>query len=68
MMLALPASIGAVRVEVIDMAGRIRQTYALPPHTEQATLATSQLPQGAYYMRVTGDNMSVVKKILKIES
>ncbi len=68
MMLALPASIGAVRVEVIDMAGRTLQTYTLPPHTTQATLTTSQLPQGAYYMRVTGDNMSVVKKILKIES
>ena len=68
MQLTLPAGMGAVRVEVIDMAGRTLQTYSLPPHTTQATLTTSQLPQGAYYMRVTGDNMSVVKKILKIES
>ena len=65
--LTLSAVMGAVRVEVIDMAGRTLQTYTLPARTKHATLATSQLPQGAYYVRVTGDSLSVVKKMLKIE-
>ena len=77
MQLTLPAEEGALRVEVIDMSGRTLQTYTLPAHTYTftqshnhtftITLATSQLPQGAYYVRVTGDRLSVVKKALKID-
>ena len=67
MLLTLPVDIGGVRVEVIDMAGRTLQTYTLPAHTERATLTTSQLPQGAYYVRVTGDRLSTVRKVLRIK-
>lgn len=63
--ITLPDDAGAVCVEVIDMAGRTRQTYTLPPHTLRATLATSQLPQGAYYVRVTGNRLNTVRKALK---
>ena len=67
MQLILPAGMGSVRVEVLDMAGRTLQTYTLPAHTERTTLGTSQLPQGAYYVGVTGGCLRVVKKALKIE-
>ena len=65
MVLTLPAGMGAVRVEVIDMAGRTLQTYILPAHTARTTLAISQLPQGAYYVRVSSDTFSTVVKALK---
>jgi hypothetical protein len=63
--ITLPDDASAVCVEVIDMAGHTRQTYTLPPHTLRATLATSQLPQGAYYVRVTGNRLNTVRKALK---
>ena len=65
--LVLPAARGAVRVEVIDMLGRVHQTHTLPPHTERILLPTSQLPQGVYYVRLTGSSLNVVVK-LKIEN
>ena len=65
-LLTLPADMGVVRVEVVDMAGR-RCLNVSTSHTLTITLPTSQLPQGAYYVRVTGDRLSVVKKLLKIE-
>lgn len=61
--LVLPAARGAVRVEVIDMLGRVHQTHTLPPHTVRILLPTSQLPQGVYYVRLTGSSLNVVVKL-----
>ena len=62
--LSLPDTEDAVHVEVVDMAGRTRQTYTLVPHTSNALLNTSKLPQGAYYVRLTGSRISAVKKLI----
>ena len=62
--LSLPATEDAVHVEVVDMAGRSRQTYTLVPHTSNTILNTSQLPQGTYYVRLTGSRYNVVKKLV----
>ena len=65
--LELSATEGGITVEVVDMAGRPRLAYTLPPHTERATLATSQLPQGAYYVRITGTHLNAVRKVIKLK-
>ena len=62
--LLLPAMAGEVRVEVIDVAGRVQLSAVLPGGTEKSVLATSQLPQGAYYVRVTGGDINTVKKLI----
>ncbi|MBO4599743.1 MAG: fibronectin type III domain-containing protein [Bacteroidales bacterium] len=62
--LTLPAVGSAVKVEVIDVAGRTQLSCTLPVGTEKATLATSQLPQGAYYVRVTGGDINTIKKLV----
>ena len=62
--LRLPASTGEVKVEVIDVAGRVQISDILPSNTEKTTLATSQLTQGAYYVRVVGGDINTVKKLI----
>ena len=62
--LLLPEHPCAVRVQVVDMAGRTRLTQPLPPRTARATLPTGTLPQGAYYLRLTADPLNTVKKII----
>lgn len=62
--ITLPATFQAVRVEVIDAAGRTQLSYTLPAGTETARLATSQLGQGAYYVRITGGDLNTVKKLV----
>ncbi len=62
--LTLPASGSAILVEVIDQAGRTQLTATLPAGTESTTLATSQLAQGAYFVRVTADSINAIKKLI----
>ena len=62
--LTLPATAGEVRVEVIDVAGRVHISSILPANTEKTTLATSLLAQGAYYVRVAGGDINTVKKLV----
>ena len=46
------------------MAGRVKLTQTLPQGTESALLATSQLSQGAYYVRIVGGDINTVKKLV----
>jgi hypothetical protein len=62
--LTLPAISGEVHVEVIDVAGRVQLSYVLPAGTTKTTLITSQLSQGAYYVRIVGDDINAVKKLI----
>ena len=62
--LTMPATKGAVMVEVIDVAGRLQLRNTLPAGTERATLATADLQQGAYFVRITGDDFNVVKRLI----
>ena len=62
--LTLPATKGAVLVEIIDVAGRSQMRTTLPAGTDKATLATSDLQQGAYFVRITGDDFNVVKRLI----
>ncbi len=60
----LPSVSGSVKVEVLDMSGREQLSQTLPSGTESVILATSQLSQGAYFVRVTGDSINTVKKLI----
>ena len=62
--LTLPATTGEVKVEVIDVAGRVQLSDVLPASTTKTTLAVSQLSQGAYYVRVVGGDINTVKKLI----
>ena len=63
--LTLPDGVGAVRVNVVDMAGRTLLSYSLSDHIDRANLSTSQMPQGAYYVQIVGDHLNAVKKLIK---
>ena len=62
--LQLPATTSEVKVEVMDVSGRVLLTNLLPVGTEKVTLATSQLAQGAYYVRIVGGDINAVKKLI----
>ncbi len=62
--LLLPVTTGEVLVEVIDVAGRVQISTTLPRGTEKATLETSLLSQGAYYVRVVGSDINTIKKLV----
>lgn len=62
--ITLPASFQAVRVEIIDAAGRTQLVETLPAGTETARLSTSQLSQGAYYVRIVGGDINAIKKLI----
>ena len=62
--LSLPATTGEVHVEIIDVAGRTQLSDILPSGTTKVTLATSQLSQGAYYVRVVGGDINTIKKLI----
>ena len=62
--LTMPTSHSEVRVEVIDIEGRVRLSALLPAGTAKTTLSTSQLSQGAYYVRVVGGDINAVKKLI----
>ena len=62
--LTLPACGSPVKVEVIDLTGRVRISQQLVPGTETTELPASELAQGAYFVRVTGDDINCVKKLV----
>lgn len=62
--LTMPTSHSEVRVEVIDIEGRVSLSALLPAGTAKTTLSTSQLSQGAYYVRVVGGDINAVKKLI----
>jgi hypothetical protein len=62
--LQLPVTTSEVKVEVMDVSGRVQLTNLLPVGTEKVTLATSQLAQGAYYVRIVGGDINAVKKLI----
>ena len=63
-LLSLPLATSPVQVEVIDISGRTQLSLTLPAGTESTQLSTSQLRQGAYFVRVTGDSINTVKKLI----
>lgn len=62
--LTLPAGSGVVKVDVMDVAGRVVQHYDLPAGTTRTTLSAATLAQGAYYIRIAGGDLNTVKKLL----
>ena len=63
--ITLPSGLGLVNVEVVDMQGRVRQYYRFDSANGLTyTLATTELPMGAYYVQLTSDRLSLVKKIV----
>ncbi len=62
--LILPANVGAFKVEVIDVAGRVQLSGSYPSGSENIILPTSGLEQGAYFVRVVGDRINTVKKLI----
>lgn len=62
--LTIPPCGSAVKVEVIDLTGRVRISQMLTPGTETTMLPTSQLTQGAYFVRVTGDDINMARKLI----
>lgn len=62
--LTLPSCNSPVKVEVIDLTGRVRISQQLNPGTETTMLPASQLAQGAYFVRIAGDDINCVKKLV----
>lgn len=62
--LTLPSTANATRVEVIDIAGRVVLTYSLPAGVERHTIEASKLTEGAYYVRVASEDYTSVKKLV----
>ncbi|MCQ2294970.1 MAG: T9SS type A sorting domain-containing protein [Bacteroidales bacterium] len=62
--LSLPSADGTVTITVVDLAGRTVITHQMPAGTEHVVLPTSQLSQGAYYVRVVSPSINTVKKLI----
>lgn len=62
--LTMPSASSATRVEVIDIAGRVLRAYTLSAGTERYTLEASKLHAGAYYVRVSNEDYTSVKKLI----
>ena len=60
----LPATSGSATVEVLDATGRVMFSTTLTAGTETALLKTSQLAQGAYFVRLTGDSIHAIRKLI----
>ncbi len=60
----LPATSGSATVEVLDATGRVMFSTILTAGTETALLKTSQLAQGAYFVRITGDSIHAIRKLI----
>ena len=56
---------GRVLVSVVDINGRVIVSKILDCSNEFTnTLSVENLPHGAYFVRVTGENANVVKKLI----
>lgn len=62
--LTLPATTGNIQVQVIDHTGRTHFALTLPAGTTRAQLPASRLSAGAYFVRVTADNLNAIKKLI----
>ena len=56
---------GKVKIDVVDMNGRVVATETLECNTDCAkTMDVDRLAQGAYFVRITGDTVNMVKKLI----
>ncbi len=56
---------GKVKIEVVDMNGRTVASETLECNSECVkTMDVNNLAQGAYFVRITGDNTNMVKKLV----
>ena len=56
---------GKVKIEVVDMNGRTVASETLECSSECVkTMDVNNLAQGAYFVRITGDNTNMVKKLI----
>ena len=56
---------GKVRISVVDMNGRTVATETLECSDDCVkTMEVDRLAQGAYFVRITGDNVNMVKKLI----
>ena len=62
--LTLPPCGSPIKVEIIDIAGRTHHSQILDADTESTMLPASGLAPGAYFVRVAGDDINCVKKLV----
>ena len=62
--LMLPTTTDAVKVEVLDVTGRVCQRHTLQANTERFVIPASLLSQGTYFVRITGGDINAVKKLI----
>ena len=56
---------GIVRIAVVDMSGRTVATETLECSADcEKTMEVDNLPQGAYFVRITADNTNMVRKLI----
>jgi hypothetical protein len=56
---------GKVKIEVVDMNGRTVASETLECSSDCVkTMDVNNLSQGAYFVRITGDNTNMVKKLV----
>ena len=56
---------GMVRIAVVDMNGRTVATETLECSADcEKTMEVDNLPQGAYFVRITADNTNMVRKLI----
>lgn len=62
--LTLPDCASNARVEILDVTGRVCKTIQLEGNGGQHKLSTSSLTAGAYFLRITSDEVNTVKKLI----
>ena len=56
---------GRVKIEVVDMNGRVAASETLECSTDcTKTMDVDRLAQGAYFVRITADNVNMVRKLI----
>ncbi len=59
-----PASVGST-VSIVDVNGRVVYTQAIKQSDNQTiTIDLSDLAKGAYFVRITGEETTVVRKLI----
>ncbi len=59
-------NLGYVRVEVVDLYGKILETWNQEPGTRNQELDLTGYPAGIYFVRIKNGNELIVKKIVKL--
>lgn len=62
--LSLPQHLGIARVEILDMRGCPVKVYNVPAFSIGCTLDVGTLRAGAYYVRVVGNDVTFVRKLI----